>query len=110
MNQVEKRPMGMSDPETDASETGDGDPGPTVVLLDVLPNGRPDDDRPAHRIIRTPTFDVREECIAPGAEPVGLLLIRQRRSQIVDDLIGVPREAVERVDVGPLAGWKQQRG
>ncbi|WP_049982956.1 DUF655 domain-containing protein [Halorubrum sp. BV1] len=39
----------MSDPETDASETGDGDRGPTVVLLDVLPNGRPDDDRPAHR-------------------------------------------------------------
>ena len=51
-------------------------------------------DRPAHRIVRTPTFEVGKECIAPGAEPVGLLLIGQRRSQIVDDLIGVPREAV----------------
>ena len=64
--------------------------------------------RPAHRIVRTPTFEVGEECIAPGAQPVGLLLIGQCRSQIVDDLIGVPREAVQRVDVGPLAGREQQ--
>lgn len=51
----------MSDPDTDASDVTDGpgaadapdapapDAGQTVVLLDVLPNGRPDDDRPAHR-------------------------------------------------------------
>ncbi|MFD1569132.1 DUF655 domain-containing protein [Halorubrum laminariae] len=39
----------MSDSDTDAPETGDGDSGSTVVLLDVLPNGRPDDDRPAHQ-------------------------------------------------------------
>ena len=34
----------MSDSDTDASDTG-----PTVVLLDVLPNGRSDDTRPQHR-------------------------------------------------------------
>jgi len=34
----------MSEPDTDAPDAG-----PTVVLLDVLPNGRPDDDRPQHR-------------------------------------------------------------
>lgn len=33
----------MSHPDTDPP---DADAGPTVVLLDVLPNGRPDDDRP----------------------------------------------------------------
>jgi len=36
----------MTDPDTDAP---DADAGPTVVLLDVLPNGRPDDDRPQSR-------------------------------------------------------------
>jgi len=48
----------MSNPETDAPdaggtsdagpESGGGD-GPAVVLLDVMPNGRPDDDRPQYR-------------------------------------------------------------
>ncbi|WP_435092838.1 DUF655 domain-containing protein [Halorubrum sp. N11] len=36
----------MSDSEPDAP---DADDGPVVVLLDVLPNGRPDDDRPPYR-------------------------------------------------------------
>jgi len=36
----------MTDPETDAPAADDG---PVVVLLDVLPNGRPDDDRPQYR-------------------------------------------------------------
>ena len=39
----------MSDPETDAPDTTDADDGPPAVLLDVLPNGRPDDDRPPSR-------------------------------------------------------------
>ncbi|MFO8115836.1 MAG: DUF655 domain-containing protein [Halorubrum sp.] len=39
----------MSDPETDAPDAADADDGPVVVLLDVLPNGRPDDDRPPSR-------------------------------------------------------------
>ena len=45
----------MSDPDSDAPDAGDGpdaadaDEGPVVVLLDVLPNGRPDDDRPPSR-------------------------------------------------------------
>ncbi|OYR60040.1 adenosine deaminase [Halorubrum ezzemoulense] len=34
-------------PDEDAA--GDGGDGPTAVLLDVLPNGRPDDDRPQSR-------------------------------------------------------------
>jgi len=33
----------MSDPETEAPD------GPVVVLLDAMPNGRPDDDRPQYR-------------------------------------------------------------
>ncbi|MDZ5809842.1 DUF655 domain-containing protein [Halorubrum sp. AD140] len=37
----------MSDTEPDAPDADDD--GPTVVLLDVLPNGRPDDDRPPSR-------------------------------------------------------------
>ncbi|WP_418285952.1 DUF655 domain-containing protein [Halorubrum sp. DTA46] len=36
----------MTDPDPDAA---DADAGPTVVLLDVLPNGRPDDERPQYR-------------------------------------------------------------
>jgi putative nucleotide binding protein len=39
----------MSDPETDAPDAADADDGPSAVLLDVLPNGRPDDDRPPSR-------------------------------------------------------------
>ncbi|GAB7009158.1 DUF655 domain-containing protein [Halorubrum trueperi] len=48
----------MSDPDADAADVTDGtdgtdavdaSAGPTVVLLDVLPNGRPDDNRPAHQ-------------------------------------------------------------
>ncbi len=43
----------MSDPETDATATdvdeGTDPPAPHVVLLDVLPNGRPDDDRPGYQ-------------------------------------------------------------
>jgi putative nucleotide binding protein len=39
----------MSDPETDAPDAADADDGPVAVLLDVLPNGRPDDDRPPSR-------------------------------------------------------------
>ena len=43
----------MSDPETDATTTdadeGTDPPTPRVVLLDVLPNGRPDDDRPGYQ-------------------------------------------------------------
>jgi len=39
----------MSDPETDAPDAADADEGPVAVLLDVLPNGRPDDDRPPSR-------------------------------------------------------------
>lgn len=54
----------MTDPDGDTVETGDdagaeaaSDPapdsgdeeGPRVVLLDVMPNGRPDDDRPQYR-------------------------------------------------------------
>ena len=48
----------MSDPETDAPGAADADEaepatgaddGPAVVLLDVMPNGRPDDDRPQYR-------------------------------------------------------------
>jgi putative nucleotide binding protein len=39
----------MSDPESDAPDAADADDGPVVVLLDVLPNGRPDDDRPPSR-------------------------------------------------------------
>lgn len=39
----------MSDPDTDAPDVADADDGTVVVLLDVLPNGRPDDDRPPYR-------------------------------------------------------------
>jgi putative nucleotide binding protein len=39
----------MSDPETDAPDAADDEDGPVAVLLDVLPNGRPDDDRPPSR-------------------------------------------------------------
>ena len=78
------------------------------VFAGDLPTQHRVHDRPAHRIVRTPTFEVGQECVAPGAQPVGLLLIGQRRSQIVDDFIGVPREAIQRVDVGPLARRKQQ--
>lgn len=39
----------MSDPETDAPDAADDEEGPVAVLLDVLPNGRPDDDRPPSR-------------------------------------------------------------
>ena len=39
----------MSDPDTDATNIDAPDGGPTAVLLDVLPNGRPGDDRPQHR-------------------------------------------------------------
>ncbi|WP_435074462.1 DUF655 domain-containing protein [Halorubrum sp. HHNYT27] len=39
----------MSDSETDAPDAADDDDGPIAVLLDVLPNGRPDDDRPPSR-------------------------------------------------------------
>ncbi len=34
---------------TAADDPDDTPPGPVVVLLDVLPNGRPDDERPAYR-------------------------------------------------------------
>jgi len=34
---------------TDADASAPGDSGPTAVLLDVLPTGRPDDDRPQSR-------------------------------------------------------------
>ena len=45
----------MSDPDADApdapdsADATDADDGPVAVLLDVLPNGRPDDDRPPSR-------------------------------------------------------------
>ncbi|WP_280586587.1 DUF655 domain-containing protein [Halorubrum sp. Boch-26] len=39
----------MSDPQSDVPDAADADDGPVVVLLDVLPNGRPDDDRPPSR-------------------------------------------------------------
>ncbi|MFC7325234.1 DUF655 domain-containing protein [Halorubrum rutilum] len=39
----------MSDPDSDAPDAADDDGGPVAVLLDVLPNGRPDDDRPPSR-------------------------------------------------------------
>jgi putative nucleotide binding protein len=39
----------MSDPDADAPDAADDDDGPVAVLLDVLPNGRPDDDRPPSR-------------------------------------------------------------
>ena len=39
----------MSDPDADAPDAADADDGPVAVLLDVLPNGRPDDDRPPSR-------------------------------------------------------------
>lgn len=39
----------MSNADTDAPETEEDKRGPTVVLLDVLPNGLPDDNRPAHQ-------------------------------------------------------------
>jgi putative nucleotide binding protein len=38
----------MSDSDSD-TDTPEAEAGLTVVLLDVLPNGRPDDDRPPHR-------------------------------------------------------------
>ncbi|MUW15875.1 DUF655 domain-containing protein [Halorubrum sp. CBA1125] len=46
--------MGDADADENAGDGNDGDDtggdaGPIVVLLDVLPNGRPDDDRPQHR-------------------------------------------------------------
>jgi len=39
----------MSDPDADAPDAADDEGGPVAVLLDVLPNGRPDDDRPPSR-------------------------------------------------------------
>ena len=39
----------MSDPDTDAPDTAEADEGFTVVILDVLPNGRPDDTRPQYQ-------------------------------------------------------------
>ena len=35
--------------DADAPDAADADDGPVAVLLDVLPNGRPDDDRPPSR-------------------------------------------------------------
>ena len=35
--------------------------------------------------------------------------VRQRAGEVVDDLVGVPREAVQRVDVRPLPRGQQQR-
>ena len=40
---------GGRDAPDHAGEAGGDDAGPTAVLLDVLPNGRPDDDRPQSR-------------------------------------------------------------
>ena len=48
-------------------------------------------------------------CSPQRDEPVGLLRGRQRRGQVVDDLVGVAGEAVQRVHVRPLRR-RQQAG
>ena len=64
----------MSDPETDAPDPADADDGPVAVLLDVLPNGRPDDDRPPSRKtpvaygLGTESFRLYELSLDDGAE------------------------------------------
>jgi hypothetical protein len=42
-----------------------------------------------------------------GVRPLSALVGRQRRGHVVDDLVGVAREAVEGVDVGPSCGRQQ---
>ena len=55
-------------------------------------------------------LDVAHELLAPADQPVGLLGVGQRAAEVVDDLVGVAREAVQRVDVRPLPRRQQQRG
>ena len=56
-----------------------------------------------------PAATSREELLAPADQPVGLLGVGQRAGEVVDDLVGVAGEAVERVDVRPLPRRQQQR-
>jgi hypothetical protein len=48
-------------------------------------------------------------CSPPADQPVGLLGVGEGAAQVVDDLVGVAGEAVQRVDVRPLPGRQQQR-
>jgi hypothetical protein len=67
------------------------------------------DDRPADRVLAAPGRDVAQELLAPADQPVGLLGVAQRAPEVVDDLVGVAREAVQRVDVRALPGRQEQR-
>ncbi|MES3161082.1 MAG: DUF655 domain-containing protein [Halorubrum sp.] len=42
-------PNDAADPKDDSADEDDSSTGPTAVLLDVLPSGRPDDDRPGYQ-------------------------------------------------------------
>ena len=60
--------------DADADDGGDGGDGPAAVLLDVLPNGRPDDDRPQSRKspvaygLGAPSFALYELTLADDAD------------------------------------------
>ncbi|MFC7185938.1 DUF655 domain-containing protein [Halorubrum yunnanense] len=84
----------MSDPDAsdagDASDAADADEGPVVVLLDVLPNGRPDDDRPQSR--KTPV------AYGLGVDSFRLyeLALDEEAEASVSDRIGLDGPAVGR--------------
>ena len=69
------------------------------------PGARGVDRGPADRVVAVAAVEVGEELVAPADEGrrVGAV-------EVVDQLVGVPREAVERVDVRPLGRRQQQRG
>jgi hypothetical protein len=67
------------------------------------------DDGAADRVLAAAGRDVAQELLAPADQPVGLLGVAQRAAEVVDDLVGVAREAVEGVDVRALPGRQQQR-
>ena len=58
-----------------------------------------------------PRRDVGEEASPQRPSSSGrLLLVGQRRAEVVDDLVGVAGEAVQRMDVRPDVGRQEQRG
>ena len=95
--------------------TGDGQVHPHAreERLDVvhrdLPAAHRVDDRPADRVVAPAGLDVLNELRPPADQPVGLLRVGERAGQVVDDLVGVTGEAVERMDVGALPVRQQQR-
>ena len=67
------------------------------------------DHGPADRVLAAAGRTSRTELLAPADQPVGLLGVGQRRAEVVDDLVGVAGEPVERVHVRALPRREQQR-